>query len=84
MKTKYTPCIGLKDMRPRSSLETAFRVFHKEVSRRAAKFKVISHVWLNSCWIESSSRPLPYFFAELVDLAHEKGWLKNGKIVKKS
>lgn len=80
---KFTPVIGLKNLKSCRTLEAAFRIFHAEVSDRVKKVKgpTVSVGWLNSCWIESSGRALPYFFDELVLLAHDMGWLKAGKIV---
>lgn len=78
----FTPCVGLKDLPPHDTMEAAFRAFHAEVTKACDKSKKISLQWIDSCWIKTEGAAVPYFFNDLIVLAHEKGWLKNGKLQK--
>jgi hypothetical protein len=77
---KFTPVIGLKNLKSHRTFESAFRAFHAEFHKQVERLDTIPVAWLNGCWIESDSRPIPYFFDDIVMFAHEAGWLKDGKI----
>lgn len=77
---KFTVVIGLKNQKPtHKTLEGAFRAFHSLITAKLAKGDIPA-AYLNSCWVESTNKALPYFFDDLVSLGHDQGWLKAGKL----
>lgn len=81
MKVIFTPCIGLKDLEPRDTLEQAFRDFYAATNEVLSRNEQVSSQYLSSCWIQPSNRALPFFFDDLVTIAKEAGWLVEGKLV---
>lgn len=77
----YTPTVGLKDYAPHPTLEAAFRLFHDKITEYLNDRETVSHQWLSTCWIQSSDSPLPITFDQVVEVAHECGWMKDGELV---
>lgn len=73
----YAIAIGMVDVAEAPTLEEAFKIFHAKIMEIARSPTGLHAQFLDSCWIKDSDRATPFFFNEIVEIAHANKWLEN-------